>query len=115
MLQGKGFTLMENVIAALLLGIIVTATIFSFATARMYAATARHHYQAINLARDQVEGIIAGEAASPGTVTIDSVPGLTGNLSVTNPTTDSIDVTVTWTEDMFSDVAMSETIVLILP
>ncbi len=116
MLKGyRGFTLAENLIAVILLGIVIVAIVVSFASARMYTATATHHYQAINLARDQIEKILSGQAASEGVVTIDTATGLAGDLAVSNPTTETLDVTVSWTEKMWADSDHSETIVFFLP
>lgn len=115
MTTNRGFTLIENVVAIILLGIVITATVFSVTTARMYVTAARHHYQAISLARDEIERIIAGEAPFSGEVTIDAVTGLTGSMSVSNPTVNTVDVTVSWTEEMWADLSMNETIVMVLP
>lgn len=111
----KGFTLLENVLAVFLLGIVITATIFSITTAKMYTTSSRHHTAALNLARAQIERILAGAAPSPGPVTIDAVTGVTGTLSVSNPTVNTAQVTVSWTEEMWGSVSKEETIIVYLP
>ena len=110
-----GHTLVENAVAICLLGIIIAATILALVTARMYALVARHHYQAASLAREEVERILAGESSSPGTVTIDSATGLTGTLAVSNPTSDTLEVKVSWTDKYWVSVSKEETIVMFLP
>ena len=117
----KGFSLIENVVAIFLVGIVIAATIFSFATARMYAASARHHYQAVSIARDGIERITAGEdlvpetTASIATVIIDSDPILTGERKITPLFDQKVVVIVSWTEKMWGDIDKKEKIVLFLP
>ena len=113
----RGITLFENVTAVVLLGILVSGTIFSFASAKMWANAARHHYEAVNIARAGLEYILAGGAAGDldSTPTIDPGTGLTGTLAVANPTAETIDVTVSWTEPMWTSATRSETIVMRLP
>ena len=108
----KGFTIFEVVVAIVLLGIAISATIFSLTAARMYSMSAKHHYEASNIARDEIEYIIATHdmSMSPSSVTLD------GQLYNVNPVlyggNDYVDVTVSWTEKMWVDVVTSEKIVL---
>lgn len=127
----KGIILIENVVALTLAGILITATVFSFASGKIYAAAGRHRYHAANIVREEMEQIvqagIANGATSPAdeTVIIDakdtSTPSddLLGTMSVTynpNPAgaTVVVDVEVSWTEPMWTDKSMSENIALYL-
>jgi len=110
--ENKGFTLLENSIAILLLGIIITVTLLSLVTARMYTVATKHNYQAINLAREEIEKILAGQTPSTGAVTIDADTALLGTISVSYPTTNTAQITVSWTEKMWASIAKSETIVV---
>lgn len=96
--NNRGIAFIESVVAILLLAIVVSGNMFVMSAAKMYASSGRYHYQAVSLAREELERIVAGEAPTTGAVTIDSATGLTGTLSVTNPTTDTIEVTVTWAD-----------------
>ena len=117
MKKAKGFSLVENLMAIVLLVIIIVACLNAAATARFYAMAARHHYQAMNLARDRVEDIISGGSAAAGTqpVTIDPTTGLNGNLVVSYSSAGILDVTVTWMDGVWVNMAGSETIVMVLP
>jgi len=117
MVRARGISLIESIIAVFLLAILITAAIFAFSAARFQVVAARHHYQAINLARDRIEDIISGGSAAAGTtaVVIDPSAGLGGNLIVSYPIADRIDVTVTWNETLWVDIASAETIVMLMP
>lgn len=119
MVKNKGFTLIENITAIVLIGIVITATIFSFVSARVWVSMSRRRYQAVCLAREEIEKIIAGEVdSSPKNylnILIDGDTGLLGNMAVTNPTLTSVDITVSWTEPLLANMAVSETLVFILP
>ncbi len=124
MVSKRGITLIENMAAVVLLGILITALVFSFAAARMYAASARHKYAAISFARERIEGIIqagitVGDTAPPDeSVILDprtAAAGdeLSGTLSYIYDIdgvamTANITVSVDWTEEFFSDIANNE-------
>ena len=89
------------------------AVVFAFVSARMYTTASGHHIQAINIARLKVEDILVG-----GDDTSGSIPpeyGLTGFITITYPTSKTMDVTVSWQETMWSNIAASETVVLRTP
>jgi len=125
-MNNRGVTLIECVTAILLMGMLITAMVFSFATARMYAAYARHSYTAINFARESMEittqaGITVGDSApSDESVVIDprttaSGDELYGTMShkySINATslTAYVTVEVAWTEGFWQAVAKKESI-----
>ncbi len=122
MLTNKGLTITENLISVVLVGIIVAATLFSMVSAQRYIASANHHYQAINIARDELENIFSGEIViTPGSsyarsITIDNVTNLTGTITVDySDTTLNMDILVTWIEGMWTNQASQETIVAFVP
>ena len=125
LLGKQGFTLIESLTAASLFVLAVTSMTSSFVAVRMHVTSARHHYQAMSVAREKMEDIIyAGisSGASPEadeTVTIDVPSGLTGTQSVAyspDPAGDDVTVTVkiSWTETYGSGNQESETLVLFL-
>lgn len=127
----KGLTVAENVVAIVLTGLIIGATVFSFTASKIWIDIAKHHYRAINLAREETEfliqkGIQTGEIPPVSeTIPIETSYILDGTRSVsyvfdnTNPidVTVTVTVSVAWTERMWSGAAgsMSETVVVILP
>ncbi|MFH1753286.1 MAG: type II secretion system protein [Candidatus Omnitrophota bacterium] len=117
MVTTKGISLIESIIATLLLAILIASAILAFSTARFQMAAARHHYQAINLARFRIEDILSGASAAAGTtpVVIDPATGLWGNLVVSYPAAGRIDITVTWNEALWVNIASAETIVMLMP
>lgn len=117
MVSSRGISLIENLIAILLLAIIVTSGFLALSSSRMYVLTARHHYQGINLARERLEDIISGGDASLGVtaVAVDPATGLNGNLTVSYPVAGTIDVSVTWNDGLWGNIASQETIVMRLP
>jgi Tfp pilus assembly protein PilV len=117
MRKTRGISLIESLIAVFLIAILVVATYFALATARFQVSAARHHYQAVNLARDRIEDIISGGDASAGTfaVMIDPATGLNGNLTVSYPVAGTIDITVTWNEGVWVNIASAETLVMRMP
>lgn len=122
LLMNKGITIVENIISAFLVGTVVAATMFSMVSAQRYTASANHHYQAINIVRDEMENILSGEVViSPGSsyarnVVIDNVINLPGVITVNySGATFNVDVSATWTEGMWSNVASEERIVAFFP
>ncbi|MEE8360073.1 MAG: prepilin-type N-terminal cleavage/methylation domain-containing protein [Candidatus Omnitrophota bacterium] len=117
MVRPRGISLIECIIAIVILAIVITSAIFALSTARFQVTTARHHYQAINIARDRIEDIISGGSAAAGVtpVVIDPSTGLGGNLTVSYPVAGRIDITVDWDETLFSDTNFTETIVMLMP
>ena len=111
----KGLTIIENIVSVAIVGVAMLSTVYAFASSQRYMAAARHHYQAAGIAREELEFIMAGEPANPRIVVIDQSTGLLGNLTVVNPTPTTIEVRVTWTEEMWTDENTSETIVAFLP
>lgn len=114
MTKNRGITLVESMIAIVLLGIVITAMVYSFGSARMYAASARHRIQAINNARDKVEkiiqaGVIEGYASPGDGVTYSPSPA-------PDPAAGTVDVTVTvsWTEIMWSNITQFESLIVTL-
>lgn len=125
----KGFSIVESVAATILIGIIVTGTLYSFVAARMWISVAKHHYQAISWARNTTEelsyvGIQDGDTApASDSVLLDADSGLTGTRtviydfdSVSNPDDATVRVTVniSWTESMWVSKNLSETVVVFL-
>jgi Tfp pilus assembly protein PilV len=118
----KGVTIVENIISIFLMGIIVTSTMFALVSTQRYITASNHHYQAINIARNELERIFSGDILiQPGnsytqTVTIDNARSLTGTLNVNySSVTSNVDVTVTWNENMWTNQASQEQIVAFLP
>jgi len=125
----KGFSIVESVAATVLIGIIVTGTLYSFVAAQMWISVAKHHYQAISWARNTIEelsyaGIQDGDVPPANdSVSLDADSGLMGTRSVVynfDPTGNPDDVTVrvtvniNWTESMWIDKNLSETVVVFL-
>ena len=130
MVSKKGITLIENMAAIVLLGILITAMVFSFAAARMYAASARHKYAAINFARERMEdiiraGITVGDTAPPDESVIldprtaaegDELWGILSYIYDIDGAamTAAVTISVDWTEEFFSDIANNEMISVII-
>ena len=113
----KGLTLVENIIAILLLGIVIAASVFALASARMYTTAARHHYQAAILAREKIEDIDAGGEGDAGTedVVIDSSIGLSGTRTVAYTASEVLDVNVSWVEEMWTNLPSNEKVIMRMP
>jgi prepilin-type N-terminal cleavage/methylation domain-containing protein len=119
MKKNKGFALSEVLLAILLIGIVISSTIYGLVSAQMFTAKARHHYSAVSIARDTAERIMAGETVAGGDVVIEAAPdaadNLVGNLAITADPAgvdNTWQITVSWTEEMWGTTNESETIVM---
>ncbi len=117
MVRSKGISLVECIIAIAILAILIATALFAFSAARFQVVAARHHYQAINIARERIEDIISGGSAAAVATPelIDPSTGLWGTITVSYPAVDRIDITVAWTETLWGNIQSAETIVMLMP
>jgi len=114
----KGITLVENLISILLIGMVASTAMYSQVSSQKYLASAKHHYQAINLARDEMENITAGEIIlDPGNtytrnVVIDNETALIGVINVDYSDFSNVEITVNWTDSIWTNIVSSETLIL---
>ena len=101
----KGITIIENLIAVVLVAIVVSATIYGFASAQRYMALARHHYRAASYAREAVERQLYSALMTQRPVSqleIDpnsNPPLLASSAAVITDDGRTIEVTVNWVEN----------------
>lgn len=115
-MKTRGFTLLESVASLLIIGIVIAATVFAFVAARMWAHTARNHYQAITIAKNTLENIIQsykeGSIPAPGSSVITVDNGMQFTRGWSYPDDTIVDVTVSWTERAWAQTTREETLVL---
>lgn len=96
----KGFTLVEIVMSALILGITISPMLFSINMSRMNAEKAKHYTEAMNHARAAMEQYI--NEGTVYTLPDGAVKTLNGSCSVTTTAyalgIDNVTVTVSWNE-----------------
>jgi len=99
----KGVTIIENLIAVFLIAVVVSATIYGFASAERYMALARHHYRAAGYAREALEREMSGITQRPvAELEIDpntNPPLLATSGAVIADDGRTIEVTVNWLEN----------------
>lgn len=120
--SNKGVTLIENVVAIAIMAIVIPATMLSHVSAQRNMTVSRHHYQAVNIARNELEQILSGEIIIvPGvsytrSVSIDGTTGLNGNIVVNYPAaTLNVDIVVSWVEAMWTDLDSQESLIAFVP